>query len=688
MILFLSNADTEILALRVAAEGLPGGFPAVRAGNPSGLGSAPSLDGVSAVVVRLLGGRRAWEAPLDELRSSCAAGGVPLLAFGGEAQPDAELAGLSTVPAPVWAASFEYLAAGGPSNIGNLLRYLAAVLDLGDGGEDAAPEWAFAPPEVVPDEGVLGAPAVDPSLPTIGVIFYRAHLIAGNTQFVADLCTAIRARGANAVPVWCYSLRPARPGGEVAALEILRGIGVDAVVTTVLASGSSAGDGDEWDATALASLGVPVVQAMAATRPRAQWEESSAGLSPVDVAMTVAIPEFDGRLVTVPFSFKEVVDDGEDIGTPVTAYRTAPDRVDRVAGVAVRLAGLRRVGPADKRVALVLSAYPTKRSRIGNAVALDTPASVVALLHALREAGYRLDRVPADGDALMAELADGLTYDEQRLTPAQTDRAAGRWSGADYSDWFAALPKKTRDDMVAAWGEPPGDVFSDHGELVFPGIDLGNVLVAVQPPRGFGQNPVAVYHSPDLPPTHHYLAFYRWLDQAWGADAVVHVGKHGSLEWLPGKGVGLSSGCFPDAALGDLPLVYPFVVNDPGEGTQAKRRAHAVVVDHLLPPMTRADSYGDIARLESLLDEHARASSLDPAKLPAVRQRIWDLMVTAELHRDLGVAEAPAGDDFDDLILHVDGYLCELKDAQIRGGLHVLGQPPVGEAELDMVNAL
>jgi cobaltochelatase CobN len=212
----------------------------------------------------------------------------------------------------------------------------------------------------------------------------------------------------------------------------------------------------------------------------------------------------------------------------------------------------------------------------------------------------------------------------------------------------------------------------------------------IQPPRGFGENPVAIYHDPDLPPSHHYLACYRWLEKGFGAHALVHIGKHGNLEWLPGKNVGMSASCGTDAALGSVPLIYPFLVNDPGEGTQAKRRAHAVIVDHLIPPMARAESYGDIARLEQLLDEHATIAAMDPAKLPAVRAQIWTLIRAAKMDHDLGLAGAdrPEGDDFDDFILHVDGWLCEIKDAQIRDGLHVLGQAPAGAGRVDLVLAM
>ena len=270
----------------------------------------------------------------------------------------------------------------------------------------------------------------------------------------------------------------------------------------------------------------------------------------------------------------------------------------------------------------------------------------------------------------MAELADGLTYDADSLTPAQLHRAVGGMDVADYCQWFATLPADARRELEQTWGPAPGQHRLHDGRLAFSGLELGNVLIAIQPPRGYGDDPVAVYHSPNLPPAHHYLAFYRWLDEIWGADAVIHLGKHGTLEWLPGKALALSAGCWPDAALGDVPFFYPFVVNDPGEGAQAKRRTHAVVIDHLLPPMTRADTYDEMARLEQLFDEYSQLQSLDPSKLPALRNRIWETLTEAAIDRDLGLGDAPGDDGFDDLIVDVDGYLCSLKDAQIRGGLH------------------
>jgi cobaltochelatase CobN len=366
-----------------------------------------------------------------------------------------------------------------------------------------------------------------------------------------------------------------------------------------------------------------------------------------------------------------------------------------VAGIVVRLARLRTVANSDKRLAVVLSSYPTRHSRVGNAVGLDTPASAVRLLAALAEAGYDLgaEALPDDGDALIHQLIAAGGHDVQWLTDEQLAAADARVAGATYRAWFGRLPGGLREQVIAHWGEPPGELYVDGGDVVLAGLRFGNVMLMIQPPRGFGENPIAIYHDPDLPPSHHYLAAYRWLaapvdSGGFGADAVLHLGKHGTLEWLPGKGLGLSEQCAPDAVLGDLPLVYPFIVNDPGEGTQAKRRAHAIVVDHLVPPMARAETYGDLAKLEQLLDEYATVQALDPAKLSTVRTQVWELVRAAELHHDLHTPDMPGEAEFDDFVLHLDGYLCEVKDVQIRDGLHLLGQAPIGAPRVNLVLAV
>jgi cobaltochelatase CobN len=692
VILFCSNADTELLALRSAVEDLPADLGPVRWLHPDRTAGVPDLDGARLVVVRLLGGRSAWAEPFAALREQCVVRRIPLVATGGEAVPDAELAALATVPAGVVREAHRYLVAGGPANLANLVRFLSdTVLVTGFG---------FDPPLEIPGVGVwdgagLGLPdrERDPRRPLAAVVFYRAHLVSGNTTHVRALCDALEAAGADALPVFTYSLR-AGADGVVPAVELCRDHGVDVVITSTLAAGSSSGEHEAWHAPALELLDVPVVQSPASSRSREQWSEDDAGLTPLDVGSGVALPEFDGRIIGPTFAFKEIVDDEHARGAEIVATRADPERTARLAGLALRLASLRNTAPPHKRIAIVLSAYPTKRSRLGNAVGLDTPASAIALLERLRTAGYRVDRIPTDGDALMAELADGFTYDEPRLTGAQCARAPGRFPVAEYVDWFAGLPAAARAGVESVWGEAPGQVYVHDGAVVFPGLDLGGVLLTIQPPRGFGADPIGTYHAPDLPPPHHYLAFYRWLarprgDGGWGADAVVHLGKHGTLEWLPGKALALSASCHPDLALGDLPLFYPFVVNDPGEGTQAKRRTHAAVVDHLPPPLTRADLYDDLARLEHVLDAYAQMAAMDPAKLPALRDQVWALVVEAQIHRDLDLGEhAPDGHEFDDLILHVDGYLCALKDAQIRGALHVLGAPPAGDALVDSVLAI
>ncbi|MEU8088664.1 cobaltochelatase subunit CobN [Micromonospora sp. NPDC049101] len=675
-ILLLSTADTDLLAARASGADY-------RLANPARVAAdeVPALlDGVALVVVRLLGGRQAWPDGLAEVLGT----GVPTVVLGGEALPDAELMAISTVPSGVVTQALAYLVEGGPDNLGQLARFLSdTVLLTGEG---------FAPPTPTPAYGVHGDHPTDPDRPTVGIVFYRAHALAGNTGFVDVLADAVQQAGGNPLPIFCGSLRGLTTGAGPLGLFAR----CDALLVTVLAAGgavaadaSGGGDEDAWDVGALAALDVPVIQALCLTSTRAQWEASDAGLSPLDAAMQVAIPEFDGRIVSVPFSFKQIDADG------LSVYAADPERAARVAGIAVRHARLRYVANADKRVAVVLSSYPTKHSRVGNAVGLDTPVSAVRLLAALADAGYHLGDapVPDDGDALIHALIAAGGHDVEWLTPEQLAAAEARIPGQTYRRWFDQIPAELRERMREHWGEPPGELYTESGDIVLAGLRFGNVVLLIQPPRGFGENPIAIYHDPDLPPSHHYLAAYRWLaapsaDGGFGADAVVHLGKHGTLEWLPGKGLGLAADCAPDAVLTDLPLVYPFIVNDPGEGTQAKRRAHAVVIDHLVPPMARAETYGDLAKLEQLLDEYATVQALDPAKVPTVRAQIWDLVRAAELHHDLHAEAMPDADDFDEFVLHLDGYLCEVKDVQIRDGLHILADAPTGEPRVNLVLAV
>ncbi len=677
-VLLLSTSDTDLITARSSGAHY-------RLANPARLAVddlADLLAGVDIAVVRILGGYRAWEDGIDAVT----AGGVPAVIVSGEQAADAELMGRSSVPAGIAVQTHLYLAHGGPNNLRNLHSFLCdTVLMTGFG---------FVPPAATPTWGVLDRPTAPNDGPTIAVLYYRAQQLAGNTAYVEALCRAIERAGGRPMPVYCASLRNAEP-------ELLETLAVaDAMVVTVLAAGgatpavaAAGGDDDSWNVAHLAALDVPILQGLCLTSSRAAWIANHDGLTPLDVASQVAVPEFDGRIITVPFSFKEIDDEG------LISYVPDEERCARVAGIALRHARLRSIPPADKRVAVVFSAYPTKHARIGNAVGLDTPASAVALLNAMADAGYRVGEVPGldrhDGDALIHALIERGGQDPDWLSDGQLAGNPIRVPAAEYRRWFATLPAALTERVQHHWGPPPGELFVDRsrdpdGEIVIAALPADNVVLIIQPPRGFGDNPVAIYHDPDLPPSHHYLAAYHWLRGAsgFGADAVVHLGKHGNLEWLPGKTLGLSAGCAPDAALGELPLIYPFLVNDPGEGTQAKRRAHAVLVDHLIPPMARAETYGDIARLEQLLDEHATIAALDPAKLPAIRQQIWTLLQAAKMDHDLGLAERPADDQFDDMLLHVDGWLCEIKDVQIRDGLHVLGSPPEGEQLLDLVLAI
>jgi cobaltochelatase CobN len=690
-IALLSTSDTDLLSAR----GSGADYVLANPARSAHAELAGVLEACDLIVARVLGSPQLLCGGFDRFRSI----GKPMVVLGGEQTPDAALMGLSTVSMGVAADAHVYLAHGGPRNLRQLHGFLSdTVLLTGVGFEPPIehPGWGMLPRELP-----IGA-----TRPRIGILFYRAQHAAGNTAYVEALADAVDAAGGVGVPIFATSLRDAPSD----LLEYLAKC--DALITTVLAAGgtkpaaaSAGGDDEAWDVRALAALDVPILQGLSLTWDRASWAASEEGMTPLDVATQVAVPEFDGRIITVPFSFKETDPDG------LPSYVADHERCRRVAEIAINHARLRHIPPAQRRIAIVLSAYPTKHARIGNAVGLDTPVSVIRLLRAMREAGYQLgapgeipgtgpldpvegeDQDTTAGNALIHALIAAGGHDPEWLTAEQLSGQPVRISARTYRRWLSELPADLVAAVTEAWGEAPGELFVDlsrdpDGEIVAATLQAGNVVILVQPPRGFGENPIAIYHDPDLAPSHHYLAVYRWLEREFGAHAVIHVGKHGNLEWLPGKNLGLSASCGSDAALGSVPLIYPFLVNDPGEGTQAKRRAHATIVDHLVPPMARAETYGDVARLEQLLDEYAQVNAMDPAKAPALRGEIWTLIQAAQLDHDLGLNAPPEDEVFDEFVLHVDGWLCEIKDAQIRDGLHVLGRAPEGDELINLVLAV
>jgi cobaltochelatase CobN len=385
-------------------------------------------------------------------------------------------------------------------------------------------------------------------------------------------------------------------------------------------------------------------------------------------------------VLTRAVSFKAAAWFDETVEANIVAHQPEPDRMAFVAELARRWARLRKTAPSDRRVAIVLANYPNRDGRIANGVGLDTPAGTVEVLHAMAEAGYQTGDLPADGDALVTALKAGPT---NALGGRRKEGVV--LSAEAYRDFYDRLDPEIREAVTARWGAPEEDPFFRDGAFHLALLSFGNVVVGIQPARGYNIDPKASYHAPDLVPPHGYLAFYVWLRESFDTHAVIHMGKHGNLEWLPGKALALSSACYPEAVLGPTPHIYPFIVNDPGEGTQAKRRSSAVIIDHLTPPLTRAESYGPLKDLEALVDEFYEASGHDPRRLKLLKGQILDLVRDIGLDHDAGIA---AGDDDDLALEKLDAWLCDLKEMQIRDGLHIFGKSPEGSLLTDLTVAL
>ncbi|MEO1560630.1 MAG: cobaltochelatase subunit CobN, partial [Cyanobacteria bacterium J06632_19] len=534
-------------------------------------------------------------------------------------------------------------------------------------------------------------------LPKVVILFYRAHYLAGNTLVIDALCEALAKRNISPIPVYISSLREIDVQQELTDfLQNQDGDNVSFILNTT--SFSLARLETERPSVELwENLDVPVLQVILSSSSLEQWESSYRGLSPRDIAMNVALPEVDGRIISRAVSFKTVENKNSALETDVVIYKPVASRIDFVADLAANWVKLRYKSPKERRIALILANYPTRDGRLANGVGLDTPQSCIEILKAFSYAGYQVENLPENGNELIEILTAGITNDEEARDLKQIRQTL---SSEQYQEYFNSLPEAVQQGISQRWGNwemgsntqlPITNYPSPmpNAQFPIPGIQLGNVFVGIQPSRGYDIDPSLNYHAPDLEPTHAYLAFYHWIRKCFGADAVVHVGKHGNLEWLPGKSIALSENCYPEIAFGTLPHLYPFIVNDPGEGSQAKRRSQAVIVDHLTPPLTRAELYGSLQKLENLVDEYYEASNLDPQRVPIIGKRINELIIQENLHLDLEInSEELINQKQNQILDYLDGYLCELKEAQIRDGLHIFGNCPHGRQLRDLIVAI
>ena len=683
----ISANDAELAALAEARARLGDAAPSLRLARLDWLRHPYSVDlhvertltRSRLVVARILGGEAYWPYAVEQCAAHLRPAGVPFAFLPGDDREEDGLARLSTVPAEDRAALWAYLVEGGPANAENFLRLAGHMLGRGTRPPEAVPllrAGVYAPGRGVADLDTVRAGWV-PGRPVAAIVFYRALLQGAGPEPVDRLAEALRAEGLNPLPVFVASLKDAVSAATLEA--VFADAPPDLVLNaTSFAVGAVDGDGTHRP-TPLDMPGAPVLQVVFSGAPEAAWAEGDRGLSARDIAMNVALPEVDGRVLARAVAFKGEI--RHDVATecPVLGTRARPDRVAFTARLAAGWARLAATPAAERRVALILANYPNRDGRLANGVGLDTPEGTAVVLQAMAAAGYTVADAPADGAALMA-----------RLTAGPTNAAGPRAGGValpldDYRAAFARLPASLRTAVEARWGPPEADPFVEGGAFRLAIHRLGNAVVGIQPARGYNIDPTESCHSPDLVPPHGYLAFYIWLRAAFGAHAIVHMGKHGTLEWLPGKAVSLSEDCYPEAALGPVPHLYPFIVNDPGEGTQAKRRASAVIVDHLTPPLTRAETYGALSDLEALVDEYYEAAGIDPRRLDLLRRQILELTESAGLDIDAGIG---AEDDADSRLRKLDDYLCELKESQIRDGLHIFGRAPEGRLETDLLCAL
>lgn len=692
-IVFLSASDTEIATFSEAFQSLHhehAGIPTLRLANMGYFKQELTVDTyveevlshAKLIVLRVLGGKGYFSYLTEQVQVLGRTQGIPVIFLPGHDSMDEELVHASSIDSAFFRVLWKYFLT---VNVSNGRGALQLLLNRFFGFNLAVAE-PFIAPDIFPyhpQHGIVDVTSPVVRSAQVVIIAYRAHYLSHNLDPIICLIEMLARQGAPAVVIFVQGLREAYLVNELSGiLEEMRRHSLGVIVKT---TGFSIRQFDRDDASEFiySRIGVPVIQAIHASSTLEAWQAGSFGLLPTDIAMNVALPELDGRIITRAISFKH--SQGKDAITDSSivryaAYEPGCDFVARFAGRWLALQGKRN---ADKKIALILPNYPNKDSRLANGVGLDTPASTIAILEALRDDGYCVGAsMPAEADALMQQLASRMTNDLNRLEGSAYDASLPEMLFLEY---YGKLSDAIRKRVEAQWGDYRDDPYFDGDSFAIPGIYSENVFISIQPSRGYHVDVHKTYHSPDLPPPFSYFAFYFWVQHVLAADAVVHLGKHGNLEWLPGKSLAPDdASCFPAAIFDAIPHFYPFIINDPGEGSQAKRRSHAVIIDHLIPPMTRAETYGVLMQLENLIDEYYEAFHSDARRTRVLRKEIEKLVAEHHLKKDLAIDS----DDVDELLVKLDSYLCEVKEAQIRDGLHIFGHAPIGGQLVDLLVAL
>jgi cobaltochelatase CobN len=658
----LSFSDSDLATFAAGWQRGRAGLPSLRLANLAELRHPLSVDTyvertlaqARGVLVRLIGGEPYWSYGLSALHRLAKEREIALAVLPADGRADPRLDALSTAPLATLRRLKTLCDSGGA------IAAQAAIAELADAaglhaeavaGEIDIPDMGFYDAA----RGVIAGPS-RPDLPRALVTFYRSYLTAADTAPVDALILALRQNGFDAYGAFVTSLKaPGVADWLTAHFERHP----PAVIVNATAFSAIGDDGTTPFDAALC----PVFQLALSTARREDWADSLRGLSPGDLAMHVVLPEVDGRLFVGVVSFKSA-----SVRDPKLQFAHLAHRPDdeRVAAIAARVIAWHRLAtkPAgEKQIAIVHSNYPGRPHQIAHAVGLDALASVDALLADLKEAGFDIGLAENLGNLLLT----------RKLT----------WSVDEYRAEHARLPQTLQDDLAAVWGDPERDPACRGGQFHFAGVECGKAIIAVQPERGEVKSRDNDYHDLSRTPRHAYVAFYLWLRRQ-ECDALIHMGAHGTLEWLPGKAVALSPSCWPDALIGDLPVIYPFIVNDPGEAAQAKRRIGAITIGHLPPPQVQAAVPERLRRLEQLLDEYSTADGLDPARRQRLIASIRDEARIAGLEDDLGLAASAAPAE---AIPRIDRFVCDLKESQFGDGLHIFGRGDCGEAERDAVRA-